>query len=179
MDINLTSVTWFSSGFAIASRCKQRNQNFFAQDDETRHSSQALWGGFIEPGVFDPPDQVLATKLLQIIGSLASMIIGDGIAKDFFDSSRKVRRCESSWIDRETNYPLHHGPHPRPIDIEASDSGLPHLRGKRPCVQSLIVNERNVHTSQNLQESLQDALEQGNNLRKRSILFRQRSCLVL
>ena len=166
MDINLGSITWLSSGFAVAGSCKQRDQDLFPQHDEARHSSQALWGGFIVPGVLDPPDQVFAPKFLQIIGSLASMIIGDGIAKDLFNASCKVRRCESSWIDREADDPLHHGPHSRPIDIDTSNSGLPHLRGKRPCVQLPIINERNIHPSQNLQEPFQDTLEQCNHSRK-------------
>lgn len=166
MDINWGSITWLSSGFTVASSCEQRGQNLFPQHDEARHSSKPLLGGFIVVRTLDPLDQVFATKFLQIIRSLASMIIGEGIAKDLFHPSGKVRRCESSWIDRETHDPLHHGPHSSLIDINTSDSDLPHLRGKRPPVQPPVVNEGNVYTPQNLQESFQDALEQGNDLRK-------------
>jgi len=166
MDINLGSITWLWSGFTVAGSCKQWNQNLFAQHDETRHRSQALRGWLVESRVLDPPDQVLPTKLLQIVRSMPSMIIGDGIAKDFFDSSCKLRRCEASRIDRETHDPFHHGSHSRPIDINPSNSGLPHLRGKGPVIQSSVVDVGNVYPPQHLQKPLQDAHEQGNHLGK-------------
>ena len=166
MDVNWGSITWFSSGFEVTGPCKQRDQNLFPQYDESSHGPKALLRGFIKPRVLDPADQVFTPKFLQIIGSLPSMIIGNGFTQDFFDSSRKVCRCKSSWNHREIDGALHHSPHSRSIDIQSADSGLPHLRGTGPVVQSSPVDVRNVHTSQNLQESFQDTLEQDHDLRK-------------
>jgi len=159
MYINLGSITWFSSGLTVSGARKQRDQNLFAQHAKGRHSSQAMRGGFIEPGVFDTPDQVFATKLLQIIGSLAGMIRGYGRAKNFFDSSCKVRGGKPPWMGGKSNDSLYHGPHSRPIDIDASDSGLSYFRRKRPGIQSLIVNERDVHPSENSQKSFHHDFE--------------------
>jgi len=153
MDINLASVLGFPSRIAPDGSCEQRVQDLRPQHDETRHGSQTFWRGFIALGMLDPADQVFATKFLQIVGSLTRMIMGYGITKDFFDSFRKVRRAKPSWMGRKSDDSLHHGSHSRPINIDASDSGLSHLRGKRPAIQSLIVNERHVHPSENSQKS--------------------------
>jgi hypothetical protein len=149
MDINLASVFRFSSGISPDGSCQERIQHLFAQDDEARHGSQTFWRGFISLRVFDAAAQVFSTKIFRIIRSLPSMITGDGIAKDFFDSSCKIRRTNPSWMGRKSDDSFHHGSHSRPIDIEASDSGLSHLGAKRPRIQSLIVNGRYVHPSQN------------------------------
>jgi hypothetical protein len=166
MDINLASVFRFSSRISSDGSCQERIQHLFAQDDEARHGSQTFWRGFISLRVFDAADQVFSTKLLQIIRSLPSMIIGDGIAKDLFDSSRKIRRTKPSWMGRKSDDPFHHGSHSRPIDIDASDSGLSHLGAKRPRIQSLIVNERYVHPSQNSQKSFHDDFQRCRDLGK-------------
>jgi hypothetical protein len=166
MDINLGSINRFGSTFPGASSCQQRVQDFFPQNDKTCHRSQTLWGGLVEPGVLDPPDQVFATKFLQIVGSLTAMIMGNGRSKNLLDSFRKRRCCKSPWMGRKSDYPFHHGSHSRPIDIDASNSGLPHLRGKRPSIQSLIANERHIHSSESSQKPLHDDFERRRDLGK-------------
>src|SRR3990170_2582130 len=166
MDIHLTPVIGFWPRLADHSSCQKRIQNLFPQDDEARHGSQPFWRGFISLRLFDTADQVFSTKLLQIIRSLPSMIIGDGITKNFFDPSRKGRRRKPPWMGRKSDNPFHYGSYSRPIDIDASDSGLSHLGGKRPAIQSLIVNERYVHPSENSQKSFHDNFQRCRHLGK-------------
>ena len=159
MHINLGSITWFLSGLAVYKARKQRHQNLFAQHAKAHHSFKAIRGNFIAPGVFDTLDQVFPTKLLQIIGSLAGMITGYGRAKNFFDFPCELRGGKSPGMGGKRNHSLHHGPHARPIDIDAADSGLTYFRRKRPGRKSLVVNKRDVHPLEHSQKSFHHDFE--------------------
>jgi len=166
MDVNWALICGSLLGFTLLSPCQQRDKNLFAQNEEASHGFKPLWGSFVELGVFDPTHQLFAPKLLEIIRGVTRLIIGYGTAEDFFNLCPKVRCREASRFVRESDDSFHHRLHARPIDIDPPYPSRPNLRRKGPGLQFPVIDERNIHATQDIKESFQDGLERCNDLGK-------------
>ena len=164
--VNLVFVFWFRAAFGFTCASQNRLDDFFTQDEQSGHDTQARSGNGIAPRLADFLHPLFAAQFFQIIGGVSGQIGGSVPAQNLLHLGRQSGDRKAPWDDSQFDDSLDSGTETGFVQINAGSATLSHLTVLSQGFQGVIGDEGCVQCVQVIEKAYQDSFEFRHNVRE-------------